>query len=96
MADLAMKHLTHEADAMVYYYDGELPVKAGVVVIPDGRDDLFTRVWQKGYRRDPVTGKDLNPEDARALLSTESAEEKVDEAPDAGRQPADRDRVRAR
>lgn len=90
-----------------YFYDGEVPIKDGIVEIPVGRPEWIQRAYIMGYRNDPETEavitlaealnggvkeNDSTPE--AKPESTESAGEKPDEGSDSGRQPAGDDRVR--
>lgn len=86
-----------------YFYDGEVPIKDGIVEIPLDRPEWVQRAYIMGYRYDPVSEEILTLDEAlagaRAVVapvepeSTESAGEDV-EGTDAGRQPAGEDGLR--
>jgi hypothetical protein len=61
MADLAMKHRIYDIDSHVYFYDGSLPVKKGVITIPSGRWEWAANAYLRGYELDAETGKTLTP-----------------------------------
>jgi hypothetical protein len=83
-----------------YFYEGEVDVHFGVIELP--RDPAFThwaqRAWMKGYRLDPVSGREISLDELVASLSTKSADsavqESADEGSDGGGQPAGEDGVR--
>jgi hypothetical protein len=87
-------------DQKFYFYEGEVDVHFGVIELP--RDPEFThwaqRAWMKGYRLDPVTGREISLDELVASLSTKSADsavqESADESSDGGGQPAGEDGVR--
>jgi hypothetical protein len=56
-----LRHVTFAADSRIYFYDGELPVEAGVVTIPSGRPEWAAAAWVRGYRFDADTGEQLAP-----------------------------------
>lgn len=66
MANVRLKHIIHEADTVLYLYDGELEVKKGVVSIPKDRPEWIRRAWVLGYRLDSkgenARLEDLTPE----------------------------------
>ena len=55
--NVRLKHSIHEADSVLYFYDGELPVKEGVVSVPADRPEWVRNAWINGYDRDPKTGE---------------------------------------
>lgn len=86
-----------------YFYDGEVPIKDGVVEIPVDHPEWVQRAYIMGYRHDPVTEEVLTLDEALAggrvavapaePESTESAGEDV-EGTDVGGQPVGDDGVR--
>lgn len=87
-----------------YFYDGEVPIKDGIVEIPLSHPEWVQRAYIMGYRYDPVTEEVLTLDEAlaggRAAAvapaepeSTESAGEDV-EGTDVGGQPVGDDGVR--
>lgn len=89
-----------------YFYDGEVPIKDGIVEIPLDRPEWVQRAYIMGYRHDPVSEEVLTlaealsgtratpvTEETQATESTESAGDDV-EGSDAGGQPVGEDRVR--
>lgn len=63
-----LKHPILTGDKMLYFYEGEAPVKGGVVEITTDRPEWIQRAWMLGYRLDPRTNKSL--ELAEILPST--------------------------
>lgn len=103
MAEVRLKHVVHEIDTVIFFYDGELPVVGGVVTIPDGNDNWAGAAYIHGYQIDPDTGEHLIYGDVvdRALASEvaksdekEDADEGAAEGSDAGGQPVSEDGVR--
>lgn len=66
---VALKHTVwSEGEKTVYFYDGELTAKDGVVKIPSDRPEWVRRAWVMGYSLDPKTGEHVRLED---LVPTE-------------------------
>ena len=62
--NIALKHtIWHEGEKTVYFYEGELVAKEGVVKIPADRPEWVRRAWVLGYRLDPKTGEQTKLED---------------------------------
>jgi len=88
----------------MYFYDGEVEVRFGVVQIPSDRPEWLQRVFMLGYNRDLKTGKPLTWDQIQALAAGESTPAKEpestksagedDEGSDTRRQPARNDGVR--
>lgn len=70
MADIELMHITFRADTTFYFYEGELPVKDGVLTISDENQGLVRRAYALGYRLDPETGVELSPEAVQTRLET--------------------------
>jgi hypothetical protein len=67
--NVSLKHTIHSApEKTVYFYDGELIAKDGVIKIPADRPEWIRRAWVLGYRLDPKTGENTRIED---LIPTE-------------------------
>ena len=49
-----------------YFYDGETPIKDGVVEIPVDRPEWVQRAYIMGYRHDPVTEEVITLDEALA------------------------------
>lgn len=67
-ANIRMQHTIHTADKVVYFYDGEVEAKEGIVSVPRNRPEWVRRAFVLGYRLNPNTGEeyrleDLNPEE---------------------------------
>lgn len=95
---LYLKHIypNELPDQKFYFYEGEVDVHFGVIELP--RDPQFThwvqRAWMKGYRLDPVSGREYGLDELVAMLSTKSADEDADEGTDGGGLPAGEDGLR--
>lgn len=61
MAEIALKHRIYDIDSHVYFYEGSLPVKKGVIVIPSGNWEWAANAYLRGYELDPETGRTLSP-----------------------------------
>lgn len=72
MADVALKHVTFREDTMFYFYEGELPVKKGTLVIDDENQGLVRRAYALGYRLDPETEEEISPDALQNRLETGS------------------------
>jgi hypothetical protein len=101
MAEQRLKHVVFNIDSVLYFYDGELPVKEGVVTVPDGADVWAGAAWVQGYQIDADTGEPLSWTDVteratRAVVakSDKKGSAKSDEGSDAGRQPIQEDGLR--
>ena len=55
--NVRLKHSISSADEVLYFYDGELPVKQGVVSVPGDRPEWVRRAWIMGYDRDAKSGE---------------------------------------
>lgn len=99
MAEQRLKHVVYVVDSVLYFYDGELPVKEGVVTIPDGKGDWAGAAWIGGYQIDAETGEQL---DWTAVTERASAGEvaksdkkdDADEGADVGGQSVSEDGLR--
>jgi hypothetical protein len=61
---VSLKHtIWHDGERQVYFYEGELTAKDGVVKIPANRPEWVRRAWVLGYRLDPKTGDHVKLED---------------------------------
>lgn len=96
MADTVyMKHVHWDHDWMEYFYEGETPVRGGVVEVPTNRFEWVMRLWMLGFKigRDGNLITDLetyfNEDKAR-----DAKEKDASEGADAGRQPDAQDGVR--
>lgn len=87
MANVALLHLTFREDTMFYFYDGELPVNKGVLVIDDENQGLVRRAYALGYRLDPSTEEEISPDALQRRLDSGSFDEA--EAPAAPAAPDD-------
>jgi hypothetical protein len=109
MADgdvLRMKHTIQRADGVIYFYEGELPVKEGVIEIPKDTkefDSWVRRAYINGYQLDPENDDEPFEDVENALASgnkkstkrkSAKSEKETDEGSDSGRQPGDKDGVR--
>lgn len=62
--DIRLKHtIWSEGTKQVYFYEGELTAKDGVVSIPADRPEWVRRAWVLGYRLDPESGEPQRLED---------------------------------
>lgn len=101
MAEQRLKHVVFNIDSVLYFYDGELPVKEGVVTVPDGNDVWAGSAWVQGYQLDADTGEQLSWTDvteratrAAVAKSDKKGSAKSDASSDAGRQPIQEDGLR--
>lgn len=62
-ANIRMKHTIHEADTTVYFYEGEVEAKEGVVSVPRDKPEWVRRAFILGYRLNPNTGEEYRLED---------------------------------
>lgn len=81
MADIRLRHVTFAADTRMYFYDGELPVEAGVVTIPSGRPEWGAAAWVRGYRFDADSGEQLAPHQIQERINQPEPVAEVVEAP---------------
>jgi len=63
MADLKLKHIFLEIDTILAFYDGELPVVAGVVTVPSGHPEWVAQALRQGWEIDPETGASVSLEE---------------------------------
>ena len=62
--NISLKHtIWTEGEKTVYFYEGELTAKDGVVSVPADRPEWVRRAWVLGYRLDPKTGEQTKIED---------------------------------
>jgi hypothetical protein len=58
VAGVSLKHtIWDDGEKQVYFYDGELTAKDGVVTIPADKPEWIRRAWVLGYQLDPKTKK---------------------------------------
>lgn len=58
---IRLKHtIWNDGEKIVYFYDGELQAKDGVIVIPADRPEWVRRAWVLGYQLDPKTGRQVD------------------------------------
>lgn len=103
-ATISLQHIVRRhGNQMVFFYDGALEAKDGLLTLPVDRPEWIRRAWVSGYRLLP-DGTLLNGwgeiEAELSRLSTESAnsakstEDKSVKDSGTGRQPAPRNGVR--
>lgn len=62
--DICLRHTVwSEGEKTVYFYEGELVAKDGVVCVPADRPEWVRRAWVLGYRLDPDSGENKRLED---------------------------------
>jgi len=69
MADVRLKHMTFRGETTFPFYDGELKVVSGVITIPSGRYEWFSKAYQRGFRLDPETDLEVNLPEVTAKIS---------------------------
>ena len=81
MADtVRLRHtVRRDADSMMYYYDGEVAVKGGIIEIPATRRERIQRAWIMGFRA-TVEGRVIANLDAH--IRAELARDEVATEPD--------------
>lgn len=58
---VSLKHtIWTDGEKTVYFYDGEVPAKDGVISIPGNRPEWIRRAWVLGYQLDPKTGEQVD------------------------------------
>jgi hypothetical protein len=81
---VALKHTVwNEGEKTVYFYEGELKAKDGVLEVPDDRPEWLRRAWVMGYRLDPKTGENILFDDLvpTEVISAESEEGQDEQEP---------------
>jgi hypothetical protein len=58
-----LQHTVYTVDGMFYFYDGELPMKAGVITVPNTRPDVIANAFKRGFQIDPKSGAPYSIED---------------------------------
>lgn len=61
MADIKLKHRSFTGSSQLYFYDGSVPIRNGVVKIPSGRKEWAANAYLRGYEYDAETGRHLTP-----------------------------------
>jgi hypothetical protein len=57
---IRLKHVAHELDVTLHFYDGEIAVQAGVAEFPADRPEWARWARVKGYRLDPDSGQEID------------------------------------
>lgn len=104
MAELRLKQVGRFMTEWMYFYEGQAPVKDGVITLPLTPAHLpwAQRAFLKGFRENPDTGEPVSMDDiinTYAALSAESSGDDTDVAEtvdgaDSGGQPPDSDGLR--